>query len=135
MVFVHFARRKACHFHGRCNKPFKYDNNCWFCTVCDDVEFDDQCLEKLKAGKLAHRVCNPDHEWLRAPCWVDELPLVRKGLVNVGGELKDGKRIRGYAVPIYDWLDMLRDKWFVDKSGPFSRLPVESEGEEPARHE
>ena len=53
----------------------------------------------------------------------------------IPNELKDGKRIRGYAVPIYDWLDMVRNKWFVDKSGLFSKLPVESEGEEPARHE
>lgn len=103
---------------GRCNKPWTFADSVWFCKVCDDVQFDDECLEKLRKGNLKRDVCSPDHEWLRVPSWVDEYEATGKGRVRVGGELQEGKRVGGQIVAVEEWLDTVRDKWGIEKPAP-----------------
>lgn len=103
------------HCDGRCNKPWTYADSIWFCKVCDDVQFDDECLEKLRKGTLTRFVCSPDHEWLRVSSWTDEYRATGKGRVRTGGELQDGKRVGGEIVAVDVWLDTIREKWGIEK--------------------
>ncbi|KAL8822530.1 MAG: hypothetical protein Q9191_006735 [Dirinaria sp. TL-2023a] len=100
---------------GRCNKSLTYADNVWFCKVCDDIQFHDECLDKLRKGTLTRFVCNKDHEWLRVPSWIDEYRATGKNRVRVGGELQDGKRIGGQIVAVDEFVDMIREKWGIEK--------------------
>ena len=111
---------------GGCNITMTYADSIWFCKVCDDFQFHDECLKKLRAGTLNRYACSPDHEWLRVPSWIDEYRATGKGRVRIGGELQDGKRVGGTIVPVEEWLDMIREKWGIEKPAP----EVQPEGEE-----
>ncbi|KAL9082575.1 MAG: hypothetical protein Q9165_008855 [Trypethelium subeluteriae] len=100
---------------GRCQNSWTYQDSIWFCKVCDDVQFDDQCLQKLQNGTLERFVCSRDHSWLRVPSWVEEFETTGKGRVRTGGELKDGKRVGGQIVPVVQWEDAIREKWGIEK--------------------
>ena len=103
---------------GGCNVTLTYADSVWFCKMCDDVQFDDKCLKRLQQGTLARFVCSPDHEWQLVPSWVDEFQATGKGRVRVEGELQDGKRVGGRIVPAEEWLDMIREKWGINKPTP-----------------
>ena len=98
---------------GGCNTFMPVENAYWFCKVCYDIGFDDECMENLRRGTLDHYVCSRDHQWLRIPSWVEEFQAIGKGRVRVGGEFEDGKRIGGQIVPVGEWLDMIREKWGI----------------------
>ncbi|KAF2228666.1 hypothetical protein EV356DRAFT_457297 [Viridothelium virens] len=100
---------------GRCQNSWTYQDSIWFCKVCDDVQFDDQCLQKLQNGTLKRFVCSRDHSWLRVPSWVEEFEMTGKGHVRMGGELQDGKRAGGQIVPVAEWEDAIREKWGIEK--------------------
>ena len=102
---------------GRCNKRLTWASSLWKCKVCDDVDFEDECLEKLKKGTLTRFVCSPDHDWLYVPSWVDEYQATGKGNVRIGGELVDGRRVGGQIVPVGEFLDTIREKWGIEKPG------------------
>ena len=101
---------------GRCNKSLTWASSLWKCKVCDDVDFEDECLERLKKGTLTRFVCSPDHDWLYVPSWVDEYRATGVGRVRIGGELVDGKRSGGRIVSVEEWLDTIRKKWNIEKS-------------------
>ena len=103
---------------GRCNLPCKWSEGLWFCKICPDVQFHDECLNKLQSGALPRLVCSPDHEWLYVPPWTDEFQATGKGCVRTGGEFKDGRRIGGSIVPVAEWLDSIREKWGLPKTPP-----------------
>ncbi|KAG7009682.1 hypothetical protein G7Y79_00002g007970 [Physcia stellaris] len=88
----------------------------WFCKVCDDVQFCDECLRKVQTGSLTRYVCAADHEWLLVPSWVDEYKATGKGRVRIGGVIEDGKRIGGEIVLIEEWLDTIREQWGIKRS-------------------
>lgn len=115
---------------GRCNKPLTYADSLWFCKVCEDVQFEDECFRKLQEGTLTRFVCSPDHEWLRVPSWTDEYRATGNGRVRVGGELHDGKRVGGEIVDVEKWLDLIREKWGIKK--PVSEV---ENGEDKAKTE
>ena len=100
---------------GRCGVPITHADGAWFCKVCDDVQFDDVCMSRLRNGELKRFVCSPNHEWLRVPAWTDEVRDTGKDRVRVGGELVDGKRVGGKIVPVEEWLDDIRLKWGIEK--------------------
>ena len=75
---------------GRCSKTLSWSDGLWFCKICDDVQFNDECLEKLRKGTLPRLVCSSDHEWFYVPPWTDEYRATGKDRVRMGGELKDG---------------------------------------------
>ena len=102
---------------GRCNKSFTYADSLWFCKVCYNVNFCDECLWKVQTGTLPCYVCAADHEWLLVPSWVDEYKATGKGRVRVGGVFKDGKRVGGGVVGIDKWLDTVREEWGVQRKG------------------
>ena len=99
-----------------CGKQsFTYADSTWFCKVCEDIQFHSECLEKFCNGTLTHFLCSPDHEWLHISCWIDEYRAMADGHVRVGGELQDGKRVGGETVTVGVWLDMIREKWGIEK--------------------
>lgn len=104
------------HCDGHCSGwHFRWGDTFWMCKLCDDVAFNDECLDKLRKGTLARFVCSPDHDWLLIPSWADEYRATGKGRVRMGGELIDGKRVGGQIVPVEEWLDTVREKWGIDK--------------------
>lgn len=123
------AERSPFSCDGRCGKLLTYADSLWFCKVCDDVQFEDECMQKLHQGTLARYVCSPDHEWLRVPSWTDEYRATGKGHVRMGGDLQDGKRVGGQIVPIEEWLGMIREKWGIEKPTKVEQ-PKESEQED-----
>ncbi|KAL9113305.1 MAG: hypothetical protein Q9227_002640 [Pyrenula ochraceoflavens] len=100
---------------GSCKVSWTYADSIWFCKVCDDVQFDDACLEKLKSGTLQKVVCNPEHTFLKVPSWTEELKATGKDRVRVGGEMVDGKREGGQILPVDEWLDGVRKLWGIEK--------------------
>ncbi|CAF9936907.1 MAG: hypothetical protein HETSPECPRED_010494 [Heterodermia speciosa] len=118
---------------GLCNKPLTWASSLWKCKVCDDVDFEDECLEKLKKDTLTRFVCSPDHDWLYIPSWVDEYRATGKGRVRIGGELVDGKRIGGRIVSVEEWLDTIRKKWGIEKSRSSTQNDDEEMKEEEVR--
>ena len=103
---------------GGCNRYIPGENAYWLCEVCYNTGFDDECMQKLRRGTLNHYVCSRDHQWLRIPSCVEEFKATGKGRVRVGGEFKDGKRIGGQIVAVEEWLDMIREKWGIEKPKP-----------------
>lgn len=114
---------------GQCNKPLTWASSLWKCKICDDVDFEDECLVKLKSGTLKRFVCSPDHEWLYVPSWADEYRATGKGRVRIGGELIDGKRVGGQIVPVGEWLDTIREKWGIEKPGSSAHNEEKSKDE------
>ncbi|KAL8741523.1 MAG: hypothetical protein Q9190_005883 [Brigantiaea leucoxantha] len=96
---------------GRCNKTFTYADSLWFCKVCFEINFCDECLGKLQNGTLPRHICSADHQWLLVPSWLDELKATGKGRVRIGGVLKDGKREGGDIVTADEWLDTVKERW------------------------
>ena len=103
---------------GGCNRSIPVDSAYWLCKVCYDTAFDDECMEHLRSGTLDHYVCSRHHQWLRIPSWLEEFKETGKGRVRVGGEFKDGKRMGGQIVAVEEWLDMVREKWGIEKPAP-----------------
>ena len=102
--------------NGRCNKPLTWASSIWKCKVCDNVDFEDECLERLKKGTLTRIVCSPDHDWLYVPSWVDEYRATGMSRVRIGGELTNGQRSGDRIVSVEEWLDTIRKKWNIEKS-------------------
>lgn len=100
---------------GACTVRWTYADSIWFCKVCDNVQFDDACLRKLRKGTLQKVVCSPEHTFLKVPSWTKELKATGKDRVRVGGELVDGKREGGRIVPVEEWLDGVRGLWGIEK--------------------
>lgn len=47
---------------GECSKSdITWEDSVWMCKVCDDVDFNDECLLKLRRGTLMRFVCSADH--------------------------------------------------------------------------
>ena len=101
---------------GKCGTTWSYPDDYYCCKSCPDVQFCEDCLDKLKAGKLRRFICSPDHEWLHVPKWDDEeYAKVGRGMVKVGGIWDGEQRQGGEVVTIEAWLDSLRDQWGVVK--------------------
>ncbi|KAI4239674.1 MAG: hypothetical protein LQ352_007783 [Teloschistes flavicans] len=101
---------------GRCNKSVSWMDSLWFCKVCDNITFHDECLAKVRKGSLNRYVCSPDHDWLYVPSCVVEYKATGDGNVRIGGEFRDNKRIGGQIVTVEEWLDMIRENWGIEKS-------------------
>ncbi|MCJ1368888.1 hypothetical protein MMC20_000095 [Loxospora ochrophaea] len=119
------VKGNASHFNfDGCKKSMAHGDSFWFCKVCYDIGFDDGCMEKLHKGTLSRFVCSLDHEWLHLPS-VDEYQTTGIDRVRVGGELQDGKRVGGQIVDVKEWLDMVREKWGIEK--PKSAVQAEDD--------
>lgn len=115
-------------FCDGCGKNLTYADRIWSCKICDDVDFHDDCLDKLKKGTLPRLVCSPDHEWLRMPPWQDEYQITGDG-VRMGGEIKNGKRVGGTVVPVKEWLNAIRQDWAFPTVEPVQKDENEGENE------
>ena len=105
-----------------------WEDSFWMCKVCDYFDLHVECFEKLRTGTLPFFTsCSPDHEWLLVPSWTDEYRATGRGRVRMGGELVDGKRVGGQIIPVKEWLDMVREKWGIDKPS----LAVQTDNEKP----
>lgn len=80
---------------GECNRSQTLYRSFHMCEICVDIGFCDECLQSLLDGKLAFRICNPDH-----PLFEIYPP---KGLV-----MKDTE---GYKVHLDEEKGITRDEW------------------------
>ncbi len=78
----------------------------WFCEICFDVNFCDECLPKLKASppgpfpELNIHVCNPKHDFYCA--W----PIPEEAKYLVAESFDNGVKVRKA------WLEDLRRVWW-----------------------
>ena len=117
---------------GFCSKECSFADSLWFCKVCHDIQFCDECYEKLHRGDLIRLVCSLDHDWLRVPSWIDEMNMTGKDHVRMGGEMRNGQREGGEIVPVETWLDYIRKKWNIEIT---PRPSPEKQTEEPEQQD
>lgn len=87
---------------GECGTEWPFADDMYYCKDCPDVQFDERCLAKLRAGTLGKKVCNPSHEFLYIPKWDKEAQKhIPKGSVRVGSDVLTMK----------EWLDRIRKEW------------------------
>ncbi|KAI2616328.1 hypothetical protein GGR54DRAFT_241906 [Hypoxylon sp. NC1633] len=102
-----------------CGKVWDLDHAMNTCKYCYNVDFCDECLVKLKAGKLSFTSmlfqCNKNHDWLHFPSWDKEMYLrALNKTVSVGGHIdEEGRFVGGKTVPVAEWLDGLKKEWGV----------------------
>lgn len=111
---------------GPCGKWFTYNDRFWFCTVCNETCFCDDCLAQVQTGTLHTRVCAADHEWLCVPSFLAELKATGLDRVRAGGVVKDGRRVGGGVVSVEEWLDTVKRRW---------KIPLTKTGEGGGEHE
>ncbi|KAL8833596.1 MAG: hypothetical protein Q9170_004179 [Blastenia crenularia] len=84
---------------GQCKRPEEDWTGLYFCGVCPDVFFCDNCVDAVRKAKLGFRICNPDHSFWQV------YPFDEK-LINVATETVDGRKI-----PRASWLKRIREEW------------------------
>ncbi|KAI1097658.1 hypothetical protein F4804DRAFT_156074 [Jackrogersella minutella] len=100
-----------------CSKMWDLENPMNHCRYCYNIDFCDECLNKLKIDKLKiwslKTQCHKDHDWLRLPNWDKEayMRAFRKE-VYIGEPVDDGgERVGATVTPASEWLDGLKKKW------------------------
>lgn len=87
---------------GRCGTNWTYANDIYICRVCADVQFDGNCLRKLREGILELQVCSKHHEMLHVPEYDEEKARkIGKGNVMVGQEV----------MAVGDWIQKMKQDW------------------------
>lgn len=89
---------------GECKYIWKMPSELWICKNCIGINLEENCLKKLQECKLERNICNPDHDFLKAPRWdgqrMDSLP---KGMVPWGDQ----------NITLDEWKQVIR-KAYVD---------------------
>ncbi len=85
---------------GDCQRIAADYEEFYVCEYCPDtLSVCEECLPRLKAGKLPFKICNPTHPWHR--------------IFPVDEEVKNLATFRanGRTMPRKEWLDMLKKEW------------------------
>jgi tetratricopeptide (TPR) repeat protein len=89
---------------GRCGTLWKYPNDIYVCRECHDIQFDEGCLAKLRAGTLQRQICHKDHEMFHVPKYDKEkLDSIGEGNVKVGEEI----------MTVEDWIRSIKKEWAI----------------------
>ncbi|KAF2231419.1 hypothetical protein EV356DRAFT_518581 [Viridothelium virens] len=87
---------------GRCGTEWTYADDFYVCRECIDVQFNAECLEKLKLGELSRDVCDPSHRFMHVPKWSSEsAKRTQANKVLVGD----------HGIDIKEWLESIKEKW------------------------
>ncbi|KAI0381159.1 hypothetical protein F5Y04DRAFT_255901 [Hypomontagnella monticulosa] len=90
---------------GLCRRKDVYFRSFSVCEICNNVSFCDLCLQKLKAGTLPFRICNPKHPFIEI--------YPPKGLVaKVDGGYKVQRN--GEWINAEEWFDTIRRQWLSE---------------------
>ncbi|KAH7390941.1 hypothetical protein DE146DRAFT_618734 [Phaeosphaeria sp. MPI-PUGE-AT-0046c] len=96
-----------CYCDGQCGTFWTYADDCYVCSECLDVWFDEACLKKFYAGELDREFCDHKHKFLHVPAWtIASAERARDGRVLVGNLVKD----------IKSWLEEIRQAWKLESS-------------------
>ncbi|PYH79593.1 hypothetical protein BO82DRAFT_393813 [Aspergillus uvarum CBS 121591] len=91
--------------NGDCGTDWTFADNFNVCKTCFDVQLDHKCLDKLRAGTLEVKVCNPEHDMLRVPAYdASEHKRMGKGNVKVGEDI----------LKVEEWLRRVRRDWGLE---------------------
>lgn len=90
---------------GRCGTEWTFADNIYVCRDCDYVEFDEDCLKKLREGTLiSDKICGKDHEMLHVPAYdAADREKIGEGNVKVGEHI----------LPIEEWIQRLKEDWAI----------------------
>jgi tetratricopeptide (TPR) repeat protein len=89
---------------GQCGTIWTYANDIYVCKICEDVQFDEHCLKKVRAGTLERRICSKNHEMLHVPKYDEqELKTIGEGNVKVGQKI----------MTVEDWIQGIRNDWGI----------------------
>lgn len=89
---------------GGCHTIWEFADNFYVCRECDYMEFDPECLKRLREGTLGDRICGQDHKMLYVPAYDGALwQKIGKGNVMVGEEV----------ISVRDWLQRIKEKWGI----------------------
>ncbi|KAL4969541.1 uncharacterized protein BDV14DRAFT_209818 [Aspergillus stella-maris] len=90
-----------------CGTTWTYADDFYMCKLCERVQFDKQCLDKLRDGTLKQDICRPEHEMLHIPAYDPaELRRIGEGNVKVGEEI----------MPVVAWLQRVRKEWGIESA-------------------
>lgn len=81
---------------GMCSREEASFKSLSRCEICLDVDFCDECLDRLKNGKLSYRICHPSHPFLQV--------YPPNGLIR--------KIAGGYMIRVSDEQEVTFDDWF-----------------------
>ncbi|KAI0502831.1 hypothetical protein F5B22DRAFT_652677 [Xylaria bambusicola] len=84
-----------------CGYDAEDKGNMWFCDICYDIAFCNDCLEKAKVVTLEVRRCNPKHTWHQV--W----PLDEEKVREMAEEYGMGGKVQLKK----EWLQELRNEW------------------------
>lgn len=89
---------------GDCGTQWKYADNFYLCKTCHYVQFDKECLDRLRDGTIKAKVCHKNHDTLYVPAYdAAEHERVGEGNVKVGEEI----------LAVDDWLQRIRREWAI----------------------
>ena len=75
-------------YEPSCGTTWTYADDFYMCKLCEHVQFDKQCLDKLRDGSLKQGVCSPEHEMLHIPAHDPaERRRIGEGNVKVGEQV------------------------------------------------
>jgi hypothetical protein len=89
---------------GRCGTTWTYADDIYVCKLCNNIQFDEHCLKKMRVGTLERQICNKNHEMLHVPKYNEqELEMIGKGNVKVGQKI----------MSVDDWIQGIRNDWGI----------------------
>ncbi|KAJ5110586.1 hypothetical protein N7532_001121 [Penicillium argentinense] len=72
---------------GLCEHKWRVPSEMWICMNCIMVYLEENCLRKLREGRLEQNVCHQDHDFLEVPKWdEDRMASLPKGKVPWGNQ-------------------------------------------------
>jgi hypothetical protein len=91
--------------NGDYGTDWTFTDNFNIYKTCYDVQLDQECLDKLRAGTLEVKVCNPEHNMLHVPAYdAFEHKRIGKGNVKVGEDILE----------VEEWLRRIRRDWGLE---------------------
>lgn len=86
-----FGKHIQINCDGDCNRSWGLNEEMWWCKDCIDVNFESECLVKVKNGRLPFSICNDSHQFLQVP------------EVDVTNAPADCVRVGEEWIPVDDW--------------------------------
>ncbi|KAJ5392597.1 hypothetical protein N7509_008087 [Penicillium cosmopolitanum] len=89
---------------GNCGTYWKYADDFYLCKTCHYVQFDKECLDKLRGGTGEAKICSKHHDTLHVPAYdAAERERIGEGNVKVGEEI----------LTVDNWLQGIRKEWGI----------------------
>ncbi|RMJ27317.1 hypothetical protein PHISP_01831 [Aspergillus sp. HF37] len=94
-----FGRHQGTVCDGDCNRSWELWDESWWCQDCINVNFENECQQKVQQGGLPFVVCNGSHCFLKAP------------KMDLDNTPEDSVPFGDGWVPVEDWLARIEKEY------------------------